>query len=240
VHETPRFVTLPNIHRCYFFTVRLNNKPFVIRLSTTPSHLKYVATLPCNLSLIACFLTLMFSQGSVATYGRSNEIFNNQFTANLSRNLGSGQVTGSTTRGSGRVTGQKSDPVSAIDRLSGEVGIVCKRQSLLPILCYKRSKNYPFQRITPFPDHTPPLNRLLPTEPALLADHFKRRFYPQHWQFVYNKSTHYDVCLTREVTVTLYYPTTQYRLYLHWGPGKPPPSQRGPLARKYLPAFPYS
>ena len=118
----------------------------------------------------------MFLQGSVATYGRSNEIFNNQFTANLSRNLGSGQVTGSTTRGSGRVTGQKSDPVSAIDRLSGEVGIVCKRQSLLPILCYKSSKNYPFQRITPFPDHTPPLNRLLPTEPALLADHLNAAF----------------------------------------------------------------
>jgi len=26
----------------------------------TPPHLKYVATLPCNLSLIACFMTLMF------------------------------------------------------------------------------------------------------------------------------------------------------------------------------------
>ena len=180
-----------------------------------------------SMSRSACSISLLLLARASHAYSpipshRPNEIFNNQFTANLSRNLGSGQVTGSTTRGSGRVTGQKSDPVSAIDRLSGEVGIVCKRQSLLPILCYKRSKNYPFQRITPFPDHTPPLNRLLPTEPALLADHFKRRFYPQHWQFVYNKSTHYDVCLTREVTVTLYYPTTQYRLYLHWGPGNPP------------------
>ena len=26
----------------------------------SPSHLKYVATLPCKLSLIACFLTLIF------------------------------------------------------------------------------------------------------------------------------------------------------------------------------------
>ena len=26
----------------------------------SPTHLKYVATLPCNLSLITCFLTLMF------------------------------------------------------------------------------------------------------------------------------------------------------------------------------------
>jgi len=38
------------------FTHRLSNKPFL----TTPSHLKYVATLPCNLSLMACLLTLMF------------------------------------------------------------------------------------------------------------------------------------------------------------------------------------
>jgi len=35
-------------------------KPFLIWLLTTPPHLKYVATLPCNLLLIACFLTLMF------------------------------------------------------------------------------------------------------------------------------------------------------------------------------------
>jgi len=28
-------------------------------LLTTPPHLKYVATLPCNVSLIACFLTLV-------------------------------------------------------------------------------------------------------------------------------------------------------------------------------------
>ena len=41
-------------------TDRLGNKLFLIWLLTTPSHLKYVATLPCNLPLIACFLTLMF------------------------------------------------------------------------------------------------------------------------------------------------------------------------------------
>jgi len=40
--------------------IRLSNKHFLIWLLTTPPHLKYVATLPCNLSLIACFLTLMF------------------------------------------------------------------------------------------------------------------------------------------------------------------------------------
>jgi len=41
-------------------TDRFSNKPFLIWLLTTAPCLKYVATLPCNLSLIACFLTLMF------------------------------------------------------------------------------------------------------------------------------------------------------------------------------------
>jgi len=53
-----------------FFTHRLSNKPFLIRLLTTPPHLKYVATLPCNLSLIACFADINVSRGSVATYAR--------------------------------------------------------------------------------------------------------------------------------------------------------------------------
>ena len=44
----------------FFFTDIVSNKPFLIWLLTIPPHLKYVATLPCNLSLIACFLTLMF------------------------------------------------------------------------------------------------------------------------------------------------------------------------------------
>ena len=53
VHETITFllVTLPNIHRFLkCFTHRLSNKPFLIGLLTTPPHLKYVATLRCNLS----------------------------------------------------------------------------------------------------------------------------------------------------------------------------------------------
>ena len=37
-----------------FFTHTLRNKSFLIWLLTTPPHLKYVATLPCNLSLMAC------------------------------------------------------------------------------------------------------------------------------------------------------------------------------------------
>jgi len=39
---------------------KLSNKLFLIWLLTTPPHLKYVAALPCNLSLIACFLTCTF------------------------------------------------------------------------------------------------------------------------------------------------------------------------------------
>jgi len=43
-----------------FFIDGLTNKPSLIWLLTTPPNHKYVAALPCTLSLIACFLTLMF------------------------------------------------------------------------------------------------------------------------------------------------------------------------------------
>jgi len=59
-----------------FFTLRLSNKPFLIWLLKTPPHLKYAATLPCNLSLVACFAHINVSQGSVATYARCGGIFN--------------------------------------------------------------------------------------------------------------------------------------------------------------------
>ena len=52
-------LTLSNIYRLKI-TDRLSNKRFLIWLLTPPPHLKYVSTLPSNLSLIACFLTLMF------------------------------------------------------------------------------------------------------------------------------------------------------------------------------------
>jgi len=48
------------------FTRTFSNEPFLIWLLTTPPHLKYVATLPCNLSLMACFADGNVSQGSVA------------------------------------------------------------------------------------------------------------------------------------------------------------------------------
>ena len=87
--ETVTFllVTLPNIHRFYFFSHRLSNKPFLIWLFTTPSHLKYVATLPCNLWLMACFAVINVSQGSVATFARCGGMFNVHLTANFLTNL---------------------------------------------------------------------------------------------------------------------------------------------------------
>ena len=80
-------VTLPNIHRFKKNSLRLSNKPFLIWLLTTPPHLKYAATLPCNLSLMACFTDINVSQNSVAAYARCGGIFDIHLTANLAQNL---------------------------------------------------------------------------------------------------------------------------------------------------------
>jgi len=65
----------------------LSNKLFLIWLLTTSPHLKYTATLPCNLSLMACFADINVSQASVATCVTCGGIFNVHLTANLPRNL---------------------------------------------------------------------------------------------------------------------------------------------------------
>jgi len=78
---------------------RLSNKLFFIWLLTTPPHLKYVATLPCNWSLIACFLTWMFHK-VVCQHRQGDTMWNdagscawpisddnNDFAANLPKNL---------------------------------------------------------------------------------------------------------------------------------------------------------
>ena len=70
-----------------FFSRRLTNKLFLIWLLTASPHIKYVATLPCNLSLMACFADINVSQGSVATYARCGRICDIPLTANLRRNL---------------------------------------------------------------------------------------------------------------------------------------------------------
>jgi len=69
------------------FIRTLSNKPFLIWLLTTPPHLKYVATPPCNLLLITFFADINVSQDSVATYARCGGMFNIHLTANLLGNL---------------------------------------------------------------------------------------------------------------------------------------------------------
>jgi len=67
--------------------IHSDTKPFLIWLLTTQPHIKYVATLPCNLPLIACFADINVSHGSVATYARCDGMFNIHLTANSLRNL---------------------------------------------------------------------------------------------------------------------------------------------------------
>jgi len=72
LHETITFllVTFPNIYR-----LKNSLTDSAINLSNlTPPHFKYVATLPCNLSLMACFVDINVSQGIVATYAKCGEI----------------------------------------------------------------------------------------------------------------------------------------------------------------------
>jgi len=69
------------------FTDRLSNKPFLSWLLTTPPHLKDVATLPCNLSLMTCFADINVSRGSVATYARCGGIFSIRLTIQFPTNL---------------------------------------------------------------------------------------------------------------------------------------------------------
>ena len=88
MHETTKLllITLPDIRRFKkISTHTLSNKPFLIL--TTQPHFKYVATLPCKLSLIACFADINVSQGSVATYARCGGMCCIRLTANLLRNL---------------------------------------------------------------------------------------------------------------------------------------------------------
>ena len=59
-YPTFLLATLPNIHRFIKKSLTDSNTPFLFWLLTIPPHLKYVATLPCNLSLRLVLLTLMF------------------------------------------------------------------------------------------------------------------------------------------------------------------------------------
>jgi len=88
VHETITFllVTL-SFTDLKKITCRLSNEPFLILSLKTSSHLEYVATLVCNLSLMTRFADINVSQGSVATYASCGGIFNIHLTVNLPRNL---------------------------------------------------------------------------------------------------------------------------------------------------------
>ena len=83
MHET----NLPCSHRFKKITHRLGNKPFLIWLLITSSHLKYVPTPPCNLSLMACFGASNVSQGSAATNARCGGSFGIHLTTNLPQNF---------------------------------------------------------------------------------------------------------------------------------------------------------
>jgi len=92
------------------FTGRFLGKFAHKRVSKMPQHLAYVSTLPCEtlmsakeaindklatnfttlpctLSLMACFADINISQGSVAIYARCGVIVYIHLTANLTRNL---------------------------------------------------------------------------------------------------------------------------------------------------------
>jgi len=62
VNDTIMFllVTLPNIHQFKNFFHSQTHQQTFLNWLTTLAHLKYAAKLPCNLSLMACFLTLKF------------------------------------------------------------------------------------------------------------------------------------------------------------------------------------
>jgi len=87
IGKSAHSVTFPNIHLFYFFSITDSNKLFFIWLLTTPPHLKYLGTLPCNLSLMVCFADISVSPDSVATYARRGWIFDMHLTTNLPRNL---------------------------------------------------------------------------------------------------------------------------------------------------------
>ena len=74
--------TANDTHRFNFFSLRLANKPSLIWLLITPPHLKCVATLPRNLSSMACFAGINVSRGSVAIYARCGGIVNRAYPFN--------------------------------------------------------------------------------------------------------------------------------------------------------------
>jgi len=96
-----RQITMPTPHHSVFLQARCPScrptnsvKALKALLLTTPQHLKCVAMLPCDLSLITTlvwdccsFSDSTDSQGSLLMHIRCGETFNNHFAANLLQNL---------------------------------------------------------------------------------------------------------------------------------------------------------
>ena len=80
-------IILSNRNRLKKFTGKFLGKFVVKWILILPLHLEYAATLPCNLSLTACFADIYILQGCVATYSRCGGSFNIHLTANLPGNL---------------------------------------------------------------------------------------------------------------------------------------------------------
>jgi len=87
-------ITMPSICQFKKITDGLSNKPLLIWLLTIPPHLKYITTVPWNLSLITTrvsdcrsFSDINFPKGSVATHMRCGGICNKYLYANLLENL---------------------------------------------------------------------------------------------------------------------------------------------------------
>ena len=75
---------LSNLNRFqFFFTARFRSKFAVKWTLKIPSHLAYVATLPCETLMSAKQAINEKLQDSIATYLRCGEVFNNQITTDL-------------------------------------------------------------------------------------------------------------------------------------------------------------
>ena len=89
MHETTTLlhVTCQIFTDFNFFTFLTQQLTFLNLVIKTPPHLKCVATLPCNLLLMACFADINISKGSVAIYARCGGILNIHLSTNLLRNI---------------------------------------------------------------------------------------------------------------------------------------------------------
>jgi len=80
-------VILSNLNRFHFFTGRFLDKFVEKVILKIPTHLAYVATLPCETLISAKQAINDKLQGSVATHLRCGGVVNNQIKTGLSQSL---------------------------------------------------------------------------------------------------------------------------------------------------------